>query len=138
MAAAPVDSRFLVGAIGAGFLTALSLLLPWFELSGRRRSSIDLIGSASALDVIEGVEKALVIGAWMVIPVVVATSMLIAASGRHRPASILLVPVGPIVGVCVVLIVTRASDSLACGLWVSLVCASAATALAIAALRRTP
>ena len=81
-------------ALVAGFLTVLSLLLPWFDVLGRERSSIDILKSASVLDVIEGPVKALVLGGWLLAPVLVSVAMFAAASGRHRAAVVLLLPVG--------------------------------------------
>lgn len=72
---------------------ATSLVLPWFTISGRSRSSADLLSSASALDVIDGGVKVVVIGGWLLAPVLVATAMLFAAAGRHRLAAVLLSPV---------------------------------------------
>ncbi len=68
-------------------------MLPWFTIAGKSRSSVDLLSSASALDVIEGGVKVAVIGGWLLAPVLVAAAMLLAASGRHRLAAGLLVPV---------------------------------------------
>jgi len=129
------ETRWLVGSVLAGAGTAASLLLPWFELSGRKRSSIDLIGSAATLDVIEGGFKALIVGAWLAIPVVVAITMLVAASGRHRLAARLLLPVGPLVALCVMVIIAKAPGSVAWGLWVSLACAALTSIFAALALR---
>ncbi len=80
-------------ALVAGFLTTISLVLPWFTIAGRSRSSADLLSSASALDVIEGGVKVAVIGGWLLAPLLVAAAMLLAASGRHRLAAALLAPV---------------------------------------------
>jgi len=129
--------RLLIGTVAAAFATALSLLLPWFELSGRRRSSIDLIGSAATLDVIEGTSKALVVGAWLAIPVMVAVVMLIAASGRTRLAAGLLLPIGPLLAVCVVAILAKARGAAAWGLWVSLAFAVLTSILAAFTLWRS-
>lgn len=91
-------SRFGTGplisvALGAGFLATVSLVLPWFTIAGQSRSSIDLLSSASALDVIEGGAKVAVIGCWLLAPVLVAAAMLVAASGRHRASALFLAPV---------------------------------------------
>ena len=83
----------IAAALGAGFLTAVSLVLPWFTIGARSRSSVELLSSASALEVIEGTMKIAVIGGWLLVPIMVAVAMLVAASGRHRMAAILLAPV---------------------------------------------
>lgn len=72
----------------------LSLVLPWFVLLGKARSSIDLLGSASALDVLEGWVKVLVFAGWFLAPILVSIAMFAAAAGRHRTAAALLLPIG--------------------------------------------
>jgi len=84
----------VAAALGAGFLAVLSLVFPWFEILGKKRSSIDLISSASALDVIEGGLKVLVIAGWLLAPILVASAMLLGAAGRHVFSAILLLPIG--------------------------------------------
>ncbi len=81
-------------ALISGFLTVVSLVLPWFDVLGRQRSSIDIVRSAGVLDVIEGAVKVLVILGWFLAPILVSGAMLLAAAGRHRTAAILLLPVG--------------------------------------------
>jgi hypothetical protein len=90
----PRSGHLITAALGAGFLTVVSLVLPWFDLLGKKRSSIDILRSASALDVIDGFVKVVVLAGWLLAPVLVAMAMPIAASGRHRAAAALLVPVG--------------------------------------------
>lgn len=84
----------IAGALAAGFINVASLVLPWFDVVGRPRSSIDILRSASALDVIEGGLKIVVVGAWLLAPVLVAGAMLFGAAGRHKLAAVLLLPVG--------------------------------------------
>lgn len=74
-------------------MATLSLAMPWFTIAGRSRSSVDLLSSASALDVIDGWVKIAVIGGWLLAPVIVAAAMLVAASGRHTSGAALLSPV---------------------------------------------
>jgi len=63
---------------------------------GRRRfSSLDLIGSASALDLIDGNRKQFVLAAWMVIPVLTAAGYVLAAVGRHRLLALPYLLMGP-------------------------------------------
>ena len=81
-------------ALAAGFVTVVSLVLPWFDILGAQRSSIDILRSASALDVIEGSLAVVVIGGWLLAPVLVSIAMFVAASGRHSIAALLLLPVG--------------------------------------------
>lgn len=84
----------VAAALGAGFLAVVSLVLPWFVLLGKARSSIDLLGSASALDVLEGWVKVVVFAGWFLAPVLVSVAMFLAAGGRHKAAAILLLPIG--------------------------------------------
>lgn len=87
------SGRLVSLALAAGFVSTVSLVLPWFTIGQRSRSSVALLSSASALDVIEGTLKVAVIGAWLLAPVLVAMAMLVAAAGHHRLAAGLLVPV---------------------------------------------
>lgn len=87
------SGAYIAVALVAAFLAVVSLVLPWFVIVGRARSSIDLISSASALDVIEGGVKTLVIAGWLISPLLVSISMLVAASGRHRLAAGLILPI---------------------------------------------
>lgn len=121
-------------ALAAGFLTTISLVLPWFTIAGKSRSSIDLLKSASALDVIEGGMKAAVIGGWVLAPVVVAVAMLVAASGRHRFAAGLLSPVVLLILLVVVIGFTVDAVDLAWGAVVGAVFAIVASSCAIMVL----
>ncbi len=121
-------------ALGAGFLATISLVLPWFTIAGRSRSSIDLVSSASALEVIEGPVKVAVIACWLCAPLLVALAMLVAASGRHRAGALLLSPVTGIM-LLVVIIGTVVDDiRLAWGATFGLVFAAAASTCAIMVL----
>ena len=124
----------ITGALIAGFLTVTTLVLPWFGILGRQRSSIDILRSASVLDVIEGPIKIAVIAGWLLAPILVSSAMLFAASGRRRIAASMLLPVG----IVTVLIVGAGSVidevDLVWGAFVGLVAAAVASALAILVL----
>ena len=90
----PSSGPLIAAALVAGFINVASLVLPWFDIVGRPRSSIDILRSASALDVIEGSLKIVVVGAWLLAPILVAGAMLLGAAGRHKLAAALLLPVG--------------------------------------------
>ncbi len=78
----------IVPALALAFITTVSLVLPWLAIgSAPARSSIDLIGSLNALDVVDGISRALIVGAWLLIPVAIAAALLLGASGRTRMAS---------------------------------------------------
>ncbi|MDW3176683.1 MAG: hypothetical protein R8J94_04765 [Acidimicrobiia bacterium] len=128
------SGSLISAALVAGFLTTASLVLPWFTIAGKSRSSVDLLSSASALDVIEGGVKVAVIGGWLLAPVLVAAAMLLAASGRHRLAAGLLVPV--VASTLLVVAIGLAVDAvdLAWGAFVGAVFALLASACAIMVL----
>lgn len=120
--------------LSAGFVATISLVLPWFTIGERSRSSVDLLSSASALEVIEGGVKAAVIGGWLLAPVFVAVAMLVAASGRHRLAAGLLAPVALLTVVVVVIGGFVDAIELAWGAFVGVVFAVIASACAIMVL----
>lgn len=121
-------------ALGAGFLATISLVLPWFTIAGSSRSSIDLVSSASALEVIEGPVKVAVVVCWLCAPVLVASAMLVAASGRHRAGALLLAPVTGILLLVVVIGVVVDDIRLAWGATFGVVFAVAASTCAIMVL----
>lgn len=121
-------------ALGAGFLATISLVLPWFTIAGRSRSSIDLVSSASALEVIDGPAKVAVVACWLCAPLLVALAMLVAASGRHRAGALLLSPVTGILLLVVIIGVLVDDIRLAWGATFGLVFAAAASTCAIMVL----
>ena len=124
----------ITGGLVAGFITVTSLALPWFDILGRERSSIDILRSASVLDVIEGPVKLVAIAGWLLAPVLVSAAMFTAASGRYRIAAALLLPVGVVVLLIVGAGAVRDEVDLAWGAFVGLLAAAAASALAIVVL----
>jgi len=128
--------RMLVAAIVAGFAAAVTLVLPWIRVGSSARSSIDLIGSLGALDVIEGATKVAVVLAWLLTPILVAAAMLLGASGRYRLSAALLAPLGLLLGGIVLLVFFVAGDTLAWGAYLTAVCAIAASVFALLVLVR--
>ena len=124
----------IAAGLVAGFFTVISLVLPWFDILGRNRSSIDIVRSASVLDVIEGAVKVLVIAGWLLAPVLVSAAMFLAASGRHRIAAFLLLPVGLVTVLVVGAGLVVDEVGLAWGAFVGLISAIAASILAIMVL----
>ena len=125
-------------ALASGFLAVVSLVLPWFDVLGKERSSIDLVSSAGALDVIEGGVKVLVLLGWFSAPLFVSVAMLVAASGRHRVAALVLLPVGLVlVGVFVVGVFVD-DVGIAWGAIFGVVFAAASTAIAAVVLASRP
>lgn len=131
-----MTQRLLVGSLVAGFLAAVTLVLPWIRLGGRTRSSIELIGSLGALDVIEGSVKVAVIIGWFVVPVLVGTAMLTAAAGKLRLSASLLIPLGPILAGTVLFVLFVESDVLAWGAYLTALFALVATGSAIMVIVR--
>ena len=124
----------ITGGLVAGFFTVLSLVLPWFDILGRERSSIDILRSASVLAVIEGSLKVAVIFGWLLAPVPVSAAMFLAASGRHRMAAVLLLPVGAMTMLVVGASLVVDEIGLAWGAFVGLGSALAAFILAVMVL----
>lgn len=118
----------------AGFVMAASLVLPWFDISGRARSSIDLISSASALEVIDGSMRFVVIGLWMLVPICVAGALLAFAAQRARVAMVLLAVTAVAVLAVLVIAFAVGEISLAWGAWLAAVCAVAALGCAMMVL----
>lgn len=86
----------LIGGVVASSLAAAALLLPWVALGRREFSSLDIISTASALEIIEGRQKHIVVACWMIIPVLVAVGYVLAATAHRRAFACSLLPLGPI------------------------------------------
>ena len=101
-----------------GVAAALGLLLPWATTGGRSRSTVDLVSSASALDLLDGWVRILVVGGWMLVVVGAAAGLLGVAWERPGIARAGLLVVGPaLVGAAV--LVAWSPLSIAWGAWVS-------------------
>lgn len=124
----------LASAVGA--TTALSLVLPWVRVGGRSRSSIDLIGSAGALDVIEGGARLAVVTTWFLVPALVAFAMLAAAADRLRACALSLLPLAPGLLTVLTIAVLTARDLLVWGAYLTGIGALTTSALAVVVLRR--
>ena len=129
-----MSGRLPFVTLGLGIVSTICLVLPWVRVGTRDRSSIDLIGSAGALDIIEGATKAIVILLWFLLPLLVAAAMLALAAGRTRLLAWLLLPLGPILGAIVVLLLVVAGDVVVWGAWLSAAFAVGASASAIMVL----
>jgi len=98
-------------SLGMSTLSGMLLLAPWARSGRTGRSMFALISSASALDLISGVEKAIVVMAVVAVLVAVGTALVAAAWSRPRLAAVALVAPGPIL-VVAAMIISKASLSL--------------------------
>ncbi len=76
-------------------LAVLCLLLPWMRSGQIDYSTVDLLSSASALDLIGGTREVLILTAWFGLVLLAAGVLVAAAWGRRRVAALLGLPVGP-------------------------------------------
>lgn len=125
------ESLLSAVAAGGGFLAACTLVLPWFEVAGQSRSSIDLISSAGALDVIDGSIRLIVVGLWLIVPVLGAAALLLFAARRSSLAGALVLVIGVVTLALLVVGIVAPGVSLAWGAWVAAVCSSVACGAAI-------
>jgi hypothetical protein len=79
----------------AAALAATSLLLPWSRSGTNDRSTIELLRTASVLDVVSASTRWLLVGAWYLIVVLAALSILAVGWGHVRLAAALAAPLGP-------------------------------------------
>ena len=116
-------------------LAVVALLGPWAALGRRRFSSLDLISSASALELIDGRRKQLVLAAWMVIPALTAAGYVLAAIGRWRAWAWTLALTGPTYLVALLAIRARSPLRTLWALHLGVAAALATTAIALIVLR---
>ncbi len=86
-------------AVGAGLVTVGALLCPWARSGTVDRSTIELLGSASALDLFGDAERTAVIVGWFVVVVLVAGALVAAAWGQPALGAVLALPIGPAMAV---------------------------------------
>jgi hypothetical protein len=130
--ARPVRIGFEALLLAGGIGSVLSLLLPWLHLSGRDRSTIDIIGSAAALELLDGATKWLVVGLWMSVPVAVAAGLLLWALHRHRASRRLIVLASLLIAGCCTITIWTLGSVVEVGWYVGLVCAAVSTGSAFA------
>ncbi len=125
----------IVGALAFVFVAAASLALPWLSIgSAAGRSSIDLIGSLNALDVLGGPALAIVLGSWLAVPVAAAGALLLGAWGRSTGAAVLVLAISMLIGLAAATVAVVDEVALAWGGVVGGVAAVVAGACAAAAL----
>ena len=121
------EALLLAGGIGI----VLSLLLPWLHLSGRDRSSIDIIGSAAALELLDGTTTWVVVGLWLSVPIAVAAGLLMWALHRHRASRRLIVAASLLIAGCCLITAWTLGSVMEIGWYVGLACAVASTGSAL-------
>lgn len=126
-----VRRRLPVVAVGFATASAISLVLPWVRTGDRTRSSIQLIASAGALDIIEGPSRVAVVVLWFLVPALVAAAMLALAAGRSTLTTVLLAPLGFVLAAMVGLLVVVAGSVVVWGAWLTGGFAAGATIVAI-------
>jgi len=80
----------------AAVASVLCLLAPWVRSGRVDRSTIELLSSASALDLWTGREEVIALSAWYVLPVLAAVSVLAAGWRRNRFSAWCAMPIGPL------------------------------------------
>lgn len=104
--------------VAVGVVAALGLLLPWARTGDRSRSSIDLLASATALDVVSGWQRLAMFIGWFGVVVAAAAALLLVAWDRPRLAAGATVFVG--VALVLAFVALAASPfGLAWGAWFS-------------------
>ena len=130
----PGSGTLISGGLVAGFGTVVSLVLPWFDLLGQERSSVDLLRSASALEVIDGGVRIAVIAGWLLMPVLLTVAIFLGAARRYRLAAGILLPITALTLLVAGVGVAVDEIGLAWGAFIGSVCALIAAALAMMVL----
>ncbi|MEQ8842435.1 MAG: hypothetical protein RIB98_15740 [Acidimicrobiales bacterium] len=112
-----------------GVLAVLCLLAPWVRSGSVDRSTIDLLSSASALELWDGRDEAIALGAWFLLPVLAAAAALAAAWGHRRFSAWCVVPIGPLMAMAWLAVVWSPFDA-RWGAWLGTMTGTAATTLA--------
>lgn len=135
MSATHQGGRWLpLAAVLAGTISVVCLVLPWVRLGVRSRSSIDLIASAGALDVITGPTKLVVVLLWLVLPILAAAAIVALAAQRTGLMAGFLLPIGPVIGLVMALLILVAPTSVVWGAWLSAGFGLVASVLAVVLL----
>ncbi len=118
--------------------SVLSLLAPWVYLGSRGRSSIDLIASAGAIDLIEGPTRLAVVLAWLLAPLLAAGATIAAAANRPRLAAAVVAPLGPFLGVVAAVVVIGLGELAGWGAWLCATLAVVTTVAAVVVMAKGP
>ena len=88
----------------AAVAAVFGLLLPWAASGTRSRSSIELLSSANALDVLSALERWALLGVWFGVVVAVAVGLVAVAWHRIDLGALAFAAVGPALVVAVVIV----------------------------------
>lgn len=80
---------------GLGVVAAGGLLLPWAHTGTRTRSSIDLLSSANALDLVTGWQRVAMFAGWLGVLAGAASGLVLVAWDRPRGGALATGVVGP-------------------------------------------
>ena len=119
--------RSIMVALSVG--AVLCLLAPWMRSGSVDRSSIEVLSSASALQVLGGTREWLVLAAWVALPIAAALVLVAAAWGSVRLSSVAALPIGPSMVVALVAVQSSPFDVL-WGAWLGASLGLTATVLA--------
>lgn len=130
--------RLSDGLAGVGVVAALAataaLVLPWVSLGKRHLSSIDLVATASAFEVVTGLRKGLVLAAWMLLPTLTAIGLILASLRHHRWLAATLAPFGVLYAAILVAMPENLPLRFEWGLWFGLGSGILATIVAVGLL----
>ncbi len=101
---------------GVGVVAALGLLLPWARTGDRSRSSIDLLSSASALDLLSSGQRTLLYVGWSLVVVGAAVGLVLVAWDRPAAGLVATAVVGPAL-IGAVVVVAWSPLAIAWGAW---------------------
>ncbi len=101
---------------GVGVVAALGLLLPWARTGVRSRSSIDLLSSASALDLLSSGQRTLLYVGWSLVVVGAAVGLVLVAWDRPAAGLVATAVVGPAL-IGAVVVVAWSPLAIAWGAW---------------------
>ena len=87
------------------------LLAPWVRSGRVDRSTIDLLSSASALDVWDGREEMIALSAWYLLPLLAAGATIGAGWHRRRFSAACALPIGPLMALAWLAVVWSPFDA---------------------------
>ena len=95
--------EWVVASIGV--VAAFSLLLPWARSGDRTRSTVELMASATALDLVTGWQRVAMFVGWLVVVIAAAAGLALVAWDRPRLGAMATAWVGPALALAVAAVV---------------------------------